>query len=38
MEIIPEELSGEKYRLLKITLFFIGFLVMAVVNFVLGEH
>jgi zinc transporter 1/2/3 len=38
MEIIPEELSGDKCRLLKITLFFIGFMVMAVVNFVLGEH
>ena len=38
MEIIPEELSGEKCRLLKIALFFIGFMVMAVVNFVLGEH
>ena len=38
MEIIPEELSGEKSRLLKITFFFIGFMVMAVVNFVLGGH
>lgn len=38
MEIIPEELSGEKCRLLKVALFFIGFMVMAMVNFVLGEH
>lgn len=38
MEIIPEELSGEKCRLLKVALFFIGFMVMAAVNFVLGEH
>jgi len=38
MEIIPEELSGDNRRLLKIALFFIGFMVMAVVNFVLGEH
>lgn len=38
MEIIPEELSGEKCRLLKIMFFFIGFMIMAVLNFALGEH
>lgn len=38
MEIIPEELSGEKSRLLKIMFFFTGFMIMAVVNFALGDH
>lgn len=38
MEIIPEELSGEKCRLLKIMFFFSGFMIMAVVNFALGDH
>lgn len=37
MEIIPEELSGEKCRLLKIMFFFIGFMIMAVVNFALDH-
>jgi zinc transporter 1/2/3 len=37
MEIIPEELSGGKCRLLKIMFFFIGFMVMAVVNFALNH-
>ncbi|PSN39669.1 Zinc transporter ZIP3 [Blattella germanica] len=38
MEIIPEELASGKNRLLKIIFFFIGFIVMAVVNFALGSH
>jgi zinc transporter 1/2/3 len=38
MEIIPEELSGKKCCFLKILFFFIGFMVMAVVNFALGDH
>ncbi|KAJ9587844.1 hypothetical protein L9F63_018716 [Diploptera punctata] len=38
MEIIPEELAGEKCRLLKIMFLFIGFMIMAVVNFILGAH
>ncbi|XP_069694575.1 zinc transporter ZIP3-like [Periplaneta americana] len=38
MEIIPEELSSEKCRLLKILFFFIGFMVMAAVNIALGDH
>lgn len=37
MEIIPEELSGGKCCLLKIMFFFIGFMVMAVVNFALDH-
>jgi Predicted divalent heavy-metal cations transporter len=38
MEIIPEEMAGGKFCFLKITFLFIGFILMAILNFVLGTH
>lgn len=38
MELLPEEFKSDKSRLLKVLFFFVGFLIMAVVNFALGDH
>lgn len=38
MEIIPDEFSHHKNRLFKVLFLFIGFMIMALVNFALGDH
>jgi zinc transporter 1/2/3 len=38
MELLPDEFLANGNKLLKVLFFFIGFLIMAVVNFALGDH